>query len=357
MHFARKAERVGSRVITIANGGLGIRRIQLVGLASYKQQRSNEHESGGGKAGYHGRETYVGGRIFIGNSGSLTATNVVQNYIIESKNNTSMAYEVQNFQEEVIKASYEKPVVVDFWAPWCGPCRVLGPVIEKLAHEDDRWSLIKVNTDQHQNVSRQYSIRGIPAVKLFVDGSVVDEFTGALPEYAIRQWLDKALPTANKARVSEAETALELGDLATAEQLLEAALVDEPNNAQARAMLARIIIFRDPARAAELAQAAASGEPRFVLMGEAVKTLATFLVRDTAVLPEDPIRITYAAALEATRAQVFDSAVLHIIEVLQQNRYYDDDGARKLGIALFNFLGPEHPVTRQYRRTFDMWLY
>lgn len=103
----------------------------------------------------------------------------------------------ENFQKEVVEKSFDKPVLVDFWAPWCGPCRIIGPTLEKLARESaGTWRLVKINTDKHAEISQQFRIRGIPAIKLFVNGEVVNEFVGALPEHAIRKWLDQALPKA-----------------------------------------------------------------------------------------------------------------------------------------------------------------
>jgi putative thioredoxin len=271
-----------------------------------------------------------------------------------------MAFEVEQFERDVIEASRKQPVLVDFWAPWCGPCRVLGPVLEKLAGEaDGAWTLAKVNSDEHPELSARYGIRGIPAVKLFADGQVVDEFTGALPEYAVRQWLEKALPSETRSWLAQAEFALEEGETDQAEALLEAILRAEPTHPAASALMARLVVFDDPDRALALAETAMAAEARYVQMAESVRNLAAVLsaAHGPEQLPDEPGRDAYRTAIEALRAGDFEGAIGSLIQVLQQNRYYADDGARKAGVAIFTLLGDRHPVSLAHRRTFDMWLY
>jgi putative thioredoxin len=269
-----------------------------------------------------------------------------------------MEFEVQDFDKDVIETSRTTPVLVDFWAPWCGPCRVLGPVLERLASEaNGTWELVKVNTDQHPEVSSSYGIRGIPAVKLFVEGAVHDEFTGALPEYAVRQWLEKALPSESKEQLRQAEEAAEQGRAEEARMLLENVLEMEPANARAGVLLAQLIAFEDPERAGELVAGGAFAGPGFIQIEEAVRTVTRLFGADLEELPESPVKGGYAAGIEALKARDFEDALRRFIEVIQSDRYYDDDGARKACVAIFTLLGEGHPAVRAYRRRFDMALY
>lgn len=266
-----------------------------------------------------------------------------------------MAFDVQSFQEDVIDASEHGPVVVDFWAPWCGPCRVLGPIIEKLALEQSgTWTLVKVNSDEHQAEAMRFGVRGIPAVKMFYKGEVIDEFTGALPEPAIRQWLEKALPGETKELMQQVESLLETGANGEALPILERILELEPTNPAAAGHLSSLIALEDPDRAGALADIAMTGEPRFVQIAEAVRSLTQHLKMTP---PDGAGKDLYERATSQMADGDAEAAVISLIEVLKTDRYYGDDAARKLGVAIFTLLGPFHPVSQTHRRTFDMWLY
>ncbi|MDQ3986880.1 MAG: thioredoxin [Actinomycetota bacterium] len=144
------------------------------------------------------------------------------------------------FESDVLERSRQVPVVVDFWAEWCGPCRALGPVLERLAEEaDGSWILAKLDVDANQMLAAQFGIRGIPAVKAFKDGKEVAEFVGALPEPQVREWLAQLGPSPADLAVEKAERAEGTGDLATARSEFARAIDLDPGHGPARAGLAR----------------------------------------------------------------------------------------------------------------------
>ncbi|MBT8401562.1 MAG: thioredoxin [Rhodothermia bacterium] len=271
-----------------------------------------------------------------------------------------MAFEVQNFQEDVLDKSREIPVVVDFWAPWCGPCRILGPVLEELAADNgEAWKLVKVNTDENQELSIQYGIRGIPAVKMFVDGEVVDEFTGALPKHAVEQWLSRAVPSKSQNLVDEARQAIEEGRNDSAKKLLETALSEDAGNTAAALMLAQHVLFDEPERARQLVESVEIVDPVLQQVGGGIVVISRLLAMNPPFdnLPGGTGKGSYIRAIEALTQEQVAQALEAFIEVISTDRYYDDDGARKACLALFSMLGEQHPVTREYRPQFNMALY
>ncbi|NTU58257.1 MAG: tetratricopeptide repeat protein [Chlorobiaceae bacterium] len=258
-----------------------------------------------------------------------------------------------DFQTQVIEQSSTIPVLVDFWAEWCEPCRALAPVLERLAERaGDRWVLVKVNTEAFPGIASQYGVRSIPDVRLFHNGSVIDGFTGALSEYQIEQWLKKALPSPYAADMDRAASAAAAGNESEAVAILEGIVTKEPQNSPATAMLIRLILFYRPAEALALSESL-EGDREYADLGAAVRTLAALLMRSETGLPDDVSKDAYVRAIASLRNGDLDGALERFIGVLRENRYYDDDGSRLACIAIFRLLGEEHEITMKHRRSFD----
>jgi putative thioredoxin len=270
-----------------------------------------------------------------------------------------MRYETRDFEKDVIKASYGSPVLVDFWAEWCGPCRILGPVLEKLAADSNgAWKLVKLNTEEFPDIAHRYNIRSIPNVKLFVDGKPVNEFVGALPETAVREWLKKALPGKYDKLLLKAEQLLQQEKTADAVPLLEEIIANDPSNEHARVLLARAILYTDPERAAGLVENIEEHSKLYDL-ASGINTFGRLftLYGKPSDLPEAEVKSLYYSAIESLKSQDYDGALSKFIDVIRNDRYYDDDGSRKAVIAIFKFLGDEHMLTVKHRRAFGGALY
>jgi putative thioredoxin len=258
-----------------------------------------------------------------------------------------------DFQCDVIEQSHDIPVLVDFWAEICAPCHMLTPVLEKLATESNgRWKLVKVNTDEYPDIAVRYHVSGIPVVKLFIKGEVVSEFSGAIPERSIRAWLKKELPGLYEKEIKLAAEFVFQGKPAMAVSLLEGVLHKEPDNLHAHSILARLRLFSHPDEALRMC-ASLENEPEYQDLVDTVRVLARLVTLSEDKLPLDTARDIYLSAIDELKKQHFDAALSLFIDVLMQNRNYDDDGSRHACIAIFRYLGEEHEISKKYRKLFD----
>lgn len=270
-----------------------------------------------------------------------------------------MAVDVQDFQRDVLDRSRDCPVVVDFWAAWCGPCRVLGPILERLAEQaHGTWILAKVDTETFPEIAERYGVRGIPNVKLFLEGKPTAEFTGALPEPSIRQWLEKHLPGKFLRELEHAEALFVSGNERAALDIVEEVLSKDSANLKARILAAQILLFSDPDRATSLLEDVEEHVDNFEKV-DSVRTLAAILSKAASPdgLPEGPVKASYASALHAAARKDFDAALASFIEVIRADRHFDHDGSRKACIAIFKYLGEGHELTLKHRRDFSRALY
>ena len=255
-----------------------------------------------------------------------------------------------DFQDKVIAASRRAPVLVDFWAEWCAPCRVLKPVLEKLAAEyGGRFILAKVNSDQNQELAARYGVRGIPNVKAFVNGELVDEFTGALPEAQIRAFIDSLLPSPAEPLRAAAQEARARGEAEVACSLLLDAAQLDPTNEAVQFDLAEIHIDRHQLDAAQAILDArehlAQDTTRLRALQARLKLVAGGAGADPAALKarieantgDLDARLQLANALAL--AHDYEPALEQLLEIVRRDRKWQDEAARKTMLDLFTLLG------------------
>ena len=273
------------------------------------------------------------------------------------------------FDTEVIETSRQRPVVVDFWASWCGPCQALGPALERVAEEyQGRFQLAKVDADRNQDLAAQYGVRGIPAVKALVDGAVVDAFTGALPEPQIREFIDRILPSEEDKSVARARQALAEGRLAEAEEELQAVLAGDPHHGRALMLLARLRLRQsrpgDAAEAIRALPARYEGDPEVAGLRSRIEfaRIAAEAGSEEAAreaLDADPgdLNARYRLAAFRILAEDHEAAFEHLLEIVRRDRGFREDAGRKGMLALFELLGNRHPLVSDYRKRLSRELF
>jgi putative thioredoxin len=266
-----------------------------------------------------------------------------------------------DFEQSVIEESRHRPVVVDFWAPWCEPCKSLKPILEKLAEEyGGKFLLAKVNADENQDLSTQFGVRGIPAVKAVVNGEIVDEFSGALPESEVRTWLDRLMPSPAEELRAQAAEKLAAGDAAGALQILGEASKLDPQNEWVRLEAAEALFElgkdAEAQRLLDSLKGEAASDPRAVQLkarlgfaagAEAGVDESTLLARIAANGNDLDGRLKLANfhAANGHYPQAFEQ----LLEIVQRDRTFEDDAGRKTMLNLFTLLGAD-PLVSEYRR-------
>ncbi|MBF6986784.1 MULTISPECIES: thioredoxin [Cupriavidus] len=269
---------------------------------------------------------------------------------------------LQNFETEVIDASHQAPVLVDFWAPWCGPCRTLGPMLERLeAEAEGSWKLVKVNVDENQELAAHFGVRSIPHVVAIADGQAVDQFTGVLPESGLREFLGRLAPGQARSPLAEAQELAAAGNRDGAETLFADAIAADPESDAPRLAYIGFLLDGNAVDRARAEFAALSPRAEHEDGYGALRTRIEAM-ENAAGLPDEATltgRIAadprdLAARLDLARLMIarqqYEPALEQLLAIVRTDRGFEDDIGRKTMLSVFEMLADRPEVVSRWRR-------
>jgi len=267
------------------------------------------------------------------------------------------------FMQDVVEASRQAAVVVDFWAPWCEPCKTLTPTLEKVATETPDVTLVKVNIDENPRVAQALQIESIPNVKAFRNGELFAEFLGAQPEDAVREFFGNLNPSEADLLANRGDAALAEGQLQQAAQFFQAALELDPEHGRSAGGLVAIMTDVGDLDAAEELAAEFPNDPDVLRLATLIRFARGAEGQDReallARLEADPNDLAAQYALGCMDAQDgnWEESLQRFLEIARADRKFMDDAGKNAMLDLFRLLGDEHPLTNEYRSALTMVLF
>lgn len=266
----------------------------------------------------------------------------------------------ETFEREVLERSATTLVLVDFWAEWCGPCKVLGPILEAaVAQRGGQVWLVKIDSDLNQELAQRFNVRGIPTVKAFLEGQLVGEFVGATDRRGVDAFIDKVSPSEQEQALARAKNLLAAGEPEGVPALLEPALQSPPHREQATLLVARAQLDSGALDAAEQSLDAIKRAvevdqlERLRLRLELLRSAAA--AESSGEPPTDDLEARWSLASQHYAAGRHREALEALLELVQLDRGHREDGARRAMLAIFDDLGPTHDLVREFRRQLQIY--